>query len=176
MADGTTLQVFRTRGLAWRSARLRRFYAVLDEQDRVDKGLKPKRGVGRRIRREGPPKDGILLPPHGVARWMVSQAWLREMEEMCPDLTDVLRQLIVDPVEPEPELARLMLGPEGSEDEMVQQQQQQLLLQQQQQTQQQPQLPMNVYAHVSDTSYSLYNALQPIDEYGAASHLSYFAS
>ena len=32
-----TVQVFRTRGLAWRSARLLRMYAVLDTQDKLDK-------------------------------------------------------------------------------------------------------------------------------------------
>ncbi|KAI0698555.1 hypothetical protein C8T65DRAFT_581790 [Cerioporus squamosus] len=143
--SGETVQVFRTRGLQWRSSRLRRFYAVLDEQDRFDKSLKPKRGVGRRERREGLPKDGFFLPPKGVARWMVSRRWLQETAAMRPDVIDILRELIVDPAEPETELAQLMLGPEYSDEE-----------------QDQAQLATNLYAHVSDTSYSLHNALQPV--------------
>lgn len=142
---GESVQVFRTRGFRWRSSRLRRFYAVLDEQDRFDKGLKPKRGVGRRERREGPPKEGLLLPPKGVARWMVSRRWIQETAAIRPDLIDILRDLIADPTEPEPELAQLMLGPEYSDDE-----------------QDHAQPAPNVYAHVSDTSYSLHNALQPV--------------
>ncbi|KAI0774162.1 hypothetical protein C8Q74DRAFT_1368666 [Fomes fomentarius] len=142
----TTVEVFRTRGLPWRSARLRRFYAVLDEQDRFEKSAKPKRGVGRRVRREGLPKDGLFLPPKGVARWMVSRKWRQEAEAMRPDLVDVLRDLIVDPVEPEPEVAQMMLGPEDSEGE----------------DQNQAPAATRFYAHVSDTSYSLYNALEPV--------------
>ncbi len=145
--DGaTTVEVFRTRGLPWRSARLRRFYTVLDEQDRFEKSAKPKRGVGRRVRREGLPKDGLFLPPKGVARWMVSRKWRQETEAMRPDLVDALRDLIVDPVEPEPEVAQMMLGPEDSEEE----------------DQNQAPAPTSFYAHVSDTSYSLYNALEPV--------------
>ena len=141
-----TVQAFRTRGLSWRSARLLRFYAILDNQDRIDKSFKPKRGVGRRVRREGPPKEGFFLPPKGVARWMVSRKWIREMEAVRPDLADILRELIVEPAEPEAEDARTLLGPdEGSDDEAVQAQPQAVF-----------------YGHVSDTSYSLYNALQPV--------------
>ncbi|TBU32889.1 hypothetical protein BD311DRAFT_749918 [Dichomitus squalens] len=141
-----TMQVFRTRGLSWRSSRLLRFYAILDNQDRIDKSFRPKRGVGRRVRREGPPKDGFFLPPKGVARWMVSQKWIREMEAVRPDLTDILRELVVDPAEPEAEDARILLGPDETSDEEV--------------VQAQPQAAY--YGHVSDTSYSLYNALQPV--------------
>ena len=64
---------------------------------------------------------------------------------MRPDLGDVLQELIVDPTEPEADVARIMLGPECSDDE-----------------QEQVASAVNVYAHVSDTSYSLYNALQPV--------------
>ncbi|KAI0677131.1 hypothetical protein C8Q78DRAFT_68348 [Trametes maxima] len=137
--------VFRTRGPSWRSARLLRYYAVLDEQDRHEKSLKPKRGIGRRVRREGPPKDGFSLPPKGVARWMVSQKWLRETEEMRPDLAVALRDAIVDEVEQESELTQALLGGEDSEDESNR-----------------GPPAAEVHAHVSDTSYSLQNALQPI--------------
>ncbi|KAI0650325.1 hypothetical protein C8Q79DRAFT_1006604 [Trametes meyenii] len=139
------VQVFRTRGPSWRSARLLRYYAVLDDQDRHEKSMKPKRGIGRRLRREGPPKDGFSLPPKGVARWMVSRKWLRETEEMRPDLAVTLRDTIVDEVDQESEVTQALLGGEESEDES---------------TRGPPQA--EVHAHVSDTSYSLQNALQPI--------------
>ncbi|KAI0638065.1 hypothetical protein C8Q77DRAFT_1153750 [Trametes polyzona] len=143
--DGEKVQVFRTRGPSWRSARLRRYFAVLDDHDRAEKSFKPKRGVGRRVRREGPPKDGLFLPPKGIVRWMVSRRWLQETEATRPDLVDTLRELIVDVVEQETEVTRVLLGSEESEDEAQQG------------------LPgPDAYAHVSDTSYSLQNALQPV--------------
>ncbi|KAI0775916.1 hypothetical protein BD413DRAFT_491100 [Trametes elegans] len=142
--NGEKVQVFRTRGPPWRSARLLRYYAILDGQDRLEKSMKPKRGLGRRDRREGLPKDGLFLPPKGVARWMVSRRWLQETEAMRPDLVDVFRELLVD-VQDESELARVMLGSEQSDEE----------------AEQEPP-PTDVYAHVSDTSYSLHNALQPV--------------
>ncbi|KAI0750685.1 hypothetical protein C8Q80DRAFT_524321 [Daedaleopsis nitida] len=143
--DGEPVQAFRTRGLVWRSARLRRFYAVLDEQDRFDKSGRPKRGLGRRVRREGPPKDGIFLPPKGVARWMVSRRWMQEMAAMRPDLADSLRELVVDPEEAEPPEVLLMLGPQEASDE-----------------EDMGAAPATFCGHVSETSYSLHNALQPI--------------
>ncbi|KAI0327783.1 hypothetical protein GY45DRAFT_1327227 [Cubamyces sp. BRFM 1775] len=143
--DGEKVQVFRTRGPSWRSARLVRYYAILDDQDRLEKSMKPKRGIGRRIRREGPPKDGLFLPPKGVARWMVSRRWLQETEAMRPDLVDALRDLVVDDAEQETEVTRVMLGAEESEDEATQ-----------------GALAPEAYAHISDTSYSLHNALQPV--------------
>ncbi|KAI0832305.1 hypothetical protein BC628DRAFT_1485768 [Trametes gibbosa] len=142
--DGEKVQAFRTRGPSWRSARLLRFFAILDNHDRVEKSLKPKRG-GRRVRREGPPKDDLFLPPRGVARWMVSRRWLQDTEAARPDLVETLRELIVDTVDEETEITRVLLGAEDSEDDATQV------------------LPMpDVYAHISDTSYSLHNALQPI--------------
>ncbi|KAH9899989.1 hypothetical protein C8Q73DRAFT_817496 [Cubamyces lactineus] len=143
--DGEKVQVFRTRGPSWRSARLLRYYAILDDQDRLEKSMKPKRGIGRRIRREGPPKDGLFLPPKGVARWMVSRRWIQETESMRPDLVDALRELVVDVAEQETEVTRVMLGAEESEDEATQ-----------------GTLAPDAYAHISDTSYSLHNALQPV--------------
>ncbi|KAI0375523.1 hypothetical protein BV20DRAFT_959504 [Pilatotrama ljubarskyi] len=143
--NGEKVQVFRTRGPSWRSARLRRYYAILDEQDRIEKSMKPKRGLGRRVRREGPPKEGLFLPPKGVAPWMVSKRWLQETEMTRPDLADALRELIVDVDEQENEVARVILGEDESEDESAQ-----------------GPPAAEVYAHVSDTSYSLQNALQPL--------------
>ncbi|KAI9066763.1 hypothetical protein FKP32DRAFT_1589288 [Trametes sanguinea] len=142
--NGEKVQVFRTRGPSWRSTRFLRYLAILDEQDRIDKGLKPKRGVGRRIRREGPPKEGLFLPPKGLAPWMVSRRWLQETETMRPDLVGSLRELFTEVVQQESEVTRVMLGDE-SEDESAQEP-----------------TSTEIYAHVSDTSYSLHNALQPI--------------
>ncbi|CDO71324.1 hypothetical protein BN946_scf184908.g82 [Trametes cinnabarina] len=143
--NGEKVQVFRTRGPSWRSTRFLRYLAILDEQDRIDKGLKPKRGVGRRVRREGPPKEGLFLPPKGVARWMVSRRWLQETEAMRPDLVGSLRELVADVQELENEVARVMLGAEESDDESAQEPS-----------------AAEVYAHVSDASYSLHNALEPV--------------
>ncbi|KAI9001122.1 hypothetical protein BD414DRAFT_473648 [Trametes punicea] len=143
--NGEKVQIFRTRGPSWRSARLLRYFAILDEQDRIEKSMKPKRGLGRRIRREGPPKDGLFLPPKGVAPWMVNRRWLQETEAMRPDLVGTLRELIVDVPEQESEIARVMLGIEENEDEASQ-----------------GPPSADVYAHVTDTSYSLHNALQPV--------------
>lgn len=142
--NGDRVQTFQTRGPSWRSARLLRYYGVLDAHDRVEKSVKPKRGAAR-VRREGPPKDGLFLPPKGVARWMVSRRWLQEIETTRPDLVEVLRGLIVDVTEPESEIAHVMLGSEESEDEAAD-----------------GPPPPDVYAHVTDTSYSLQNALQPV--------------
>ncbi|KAL7282323.1 hypothetical protein ACG7TL_003793 [Trametes sanguinea] len=142
--NGEKVQVFRTRGPSWRSTRFLRYLAILDEQDRIDKGAKPKRGVGRRIRREGPPKEGLFLPPKGLAPWMVSRRWLQETETLRPDLVGSLRELFTEVVQQESEVTRVMLGDE-SEDESAQEP-----------------TSAEVYAHVSDTSYSLHNALQPV--------------
>lgn len=75
---GTTF--FRIRGFPWRSLRLQRFFDALDEEDKVDNTQRPRRGVGRRERIRGPAKEGILVPPKGVASWMISKGWVRMME------------------------------------------------------------------------------------------------
>lgn len=141
---GPPVAAFRTRGPPWRSARLRRLYMVLDDHARLEKSGKPRRGLGRRKRHDGPPKDGLALPPKGVARWMVSKRWLRETEATRTDVAETLREHFVDPVEPELLAAQEMLGPEDSEVE------------------EQTHSNALLYGHVSDTSYSLYNALQPV--------------
>ncbi|KAH9918227.1 uncharacterized protein BXZ73DRAFT_92280 [Epithele typhae] len=136
---------FRTRGPPWRSSRLRRFYGILDDQDRVEKAAKPKRGAGRRVRRDGPPKDGLVLPPKSVVRWMVSKRWIREVEASRPEMLAIIEGHIVERTEPESELVYFMLGPDDSDTEMDQ-----------------ATAAPAIYGHVSETSYSLYNALQPI--------------
>ncbi|KAJ7781084.1 hypothetical protein B0H16DRAFT_1497024 [Mycena metata] len=86
----------RTRGYDWRSTRLLRFYAVLDEEDSADASARPKRGVGRRERFIGPHKEGFHLPPKGVASWMVSRRWVFASQVGHPDLGDALRELVFD--------------------------------------------------------------------------------
>lgn len=91
------MPILRTRPYAWRSLRLVRFYGTLDEEEKADKIDKPKRGVGRKERRTGPPKDGFQLPPSGVASWMISKRWLACTQAVHPDLPDVLSRLLDDP-------------------------------------------------------------------------------
>jgi hypothetical protein len=85
------------RGIPWRSNRLLKFYSVLDEDDRLDKSMKPKRGVGRRDRNEGPPKDGLTFPPSGIASWMISRRWLREVQMAHPEVLRAVQELVFDP-------------------------------------------------------------------------------
>lgn len=93
-----SVPVVRMRGLPWRSVRLLRFYAHLDEDEKVDKTLKSKRPQARTKERcLGPPKDGFHLPPKGVASWMISQRWFREARDAHPDLGEILKGLVVDP-------------------------------------------------------------------------------
>ncbi len=90
------VQVLRVRGLPWRSTRLLRFFATLDEEDKVDKSTKPKRGLGRKERCLGPPKEGFFMPPKGVASWMVSRRWVRDMvtSGIRPQLENELRKVV----------------------------------------------------------------------------------
>ncbi|KAF5388452.1 hypothetical protein D9615_000536 [Tricholomella constricta] len=89
--------VLRTRGFHWRSTRLKRFYGILDDEERADKFLMPKRGVGRKERCTGPPKEEFLLPPKRVATWMISRQWIKASQMQYPDLPDVLATLVEDP-------------------------------------------------------------------------------
>jgi len=89
--------ILRTRTYPWRSSRLIRFYGTLDEEEKADKADKPKRGVGKKERRTGPPKDGFYLPPSGVASWMISKRWLAATQAAHSDLPDVLSRLLDDP-------------------------------------------------------------------------------
>ncbi|KAI0068808.1 hypothetical protein BV25DRAFT_1874039 [Artomyces pyxidatus] len=85
------------RGMPWRSTRLLRFFSILDEDDLLDKSAKPKRGVGRHDRNEGPPKDGFSMPPKGVSSWMISRRWLHDMQLSHPELLDLVKDLMTDP-------------------------------------------------------------------------------
>ncbi|EGN93014.1 hypothetical protein SERLA73DRAFT_190145 [Serpula lacrymans var. lacrymans S7.3] len=87
----------RVRGFPWRSTRLQRFFDMLDEEETFDKTLKPKRGTGRKERCAGPMKDGFLLPPKGVANWMISRRWMNQMRISQCDVLDLLRDAVIDP-------------------------------------------------------------------------------
>ncbi|KAJ6628778.1 hypothetical protein B0H10DRAFT_1777225 [Mycena sp. CBHHK59/15] len=106
----------RTRGYAWRSSRLLEFYAALDIEEKADASGRPKRGVGRRERFMGPPKEGFHLPPKGVASWMLSKRWLSSVQAEHPDLPNLLNNIVVDP--PGFDWTRFFeLGPETDESE-----------------------------------------------------------
>jgi hypothetical protein len=82
-----------TRGYAWRSQRLIRFYAILD----IEAPSKLKRGVGKKERQTGPLKEGFHLPPKGIASWMISKRWMKAAQQEHHDLPNVLRRLIEEP-------------------------------------------------------------------------------
>jgi len=88
---------FRTRGYSWRSKRLLRFYAILDEEiENLDANpTKRKRGSGKRERRSGPVKDAFSHPPEGVSRWMLSKRWYRESKAKYPDFEVLMGKLVV---------------------------------------------------------------------------------
>ena len=84
----------RTRGYAWRSSRLIRFYHALDREEMSDKSMKPKRGAGKRDRIPGPNKENDVLPPKGVATWMISRRWLKRTRISHPEVAQALDNLI----------------------------------------------------------------------------------
>ncbi len=95
--QGDTKEKILIRGIPWRSSRLLKFYSVLDEDERLDKSMKPKRGVGRRDRNDGPPKDSLTFPPKGVASWMISRGWLRGVQMAHPEVLRAVQELVDDP-------------------------------------------------------------------------------
>ncbi|KAH0839921.1 hypothetical protein J3R83DRAFT_873 [Lanmaoa asiatica] len=94
---GTRTTLFRLRGFPWRSLRLQRFFDALDEEDKADNAQRPRRGVGRRERFPGPPQEGILVPPKGVASWMISKQWIRMMDASHAEVLAMLKEVVVDP-------------------------------------------------------------------------------
>ncbi|TFY61592.1 hypothetical protein EVJ58_g4419 [Rhodofomes roseus] len=90
----TRPKALRIRGLPWRSLRLQRFYALLDEEDQADKSNKPKRGSGRKERHVGPDKGPHILPPAGTLGWMVSKRWIRQLQCTRADLAQAAMTLI----------------------------------------------------------------------------------
>jgi hypothetical protein len=101
--------------LPWRSKRLVAFFAMLDARHDVHIKDLPKRGVGRRARVDGQPRDAGRMPPRGVQRWMISKKWWRETEVEVKDLETVLDKS--GPGEDELDLGALGLADE-SEDEV----------------------------------------------------------
>jgi hypothetical protein len=119
--------IYRTRGCLWRSSRLTRFYYILDNEDKADRLTRPKRGVGRKGRYPGPPKDGFHLPPDGVATWMISKRWIKASQMRYTDLSNLLSKLVNDP--PGFNWDQFdVLGDESGEDELQTFQPQQSLL------------------------------------------------
>lgn len=97
--SGTRTTFFRIRGFPWRSLRLQRFFDALDEEDRVDNTQRPRRGVGRKERFPGRVKEGILIPPKGVASWMISKRWMEMMEgSHGGEVVGLLKEVVVEPV------------------------------------------------------------------------------
>ena len=90
--------ILRSQGYAWRSTRLLRFFSALDEEEKADISAKPKRGVGRKERRVGPPKGEFRLPPQGIATWMISRRWYKASLSIYSDLPETLNKLVVDPL------------------------------------------------------------------------------
>lgn len=136
----------RTRGYLWRSLRLISFYNALDGEEKTDKSTKPKRGLGKKERIVGPPKDGFQLPPKGVAAWMISKRWIADNQMTHPDLHTVLDKLVLNPPGYNDYGERLLALGDESEDEQ---------LQTMQNIPQHHEIPQQHYS----TSYSLHNAL-----------------
>ncbi|KAG2152389.1 hypothetical protein BD769DRAFT_1594227 [Suillus cothurnatus] len=88
----------RVRGFPWRSTRLLRFFDILDDYDKVDSSQKPRRGIGRRERFHGLPKEGLILPPKGVATWMISKRWISVMQASHLEVLSGLKDIVLDPV------------------------------------------------------------------------------
>ncbi|KAF5322294.1 hypothetical protein D9619_000507 [Psilocybe cf. subviscida] len=96
-ATQVKVDICRSRGPAWRSGRLVNFYKVLEDNKVVDPNVRPKGGVGKkRPRRAGPPKAEFILPPKGVAPWMVSRRWVEKARKTYADLDSVLGKLVAD--------------------------------------------------------------------------------
>lgn len=94
---GSRTSLLRIRRLSWRSTRLQRFFDILDEEDKADSSQKPRRGVGRKERSHGPPKEGVFLPPEGVATWMISKRWISEMQVSNLEVLSGLKDIALDP-------------------------------------------------------------------------------
>lgn len=95
---GSRTTSLRVRGFPWRSTRLLRFFDILDDYDKADSSQKPRRGVGRRERFHGLPKEGLILPPKGVATWMISKRWISVMQASHLEALSSLKDVVLDPV------------------------------------------------------------------------------
>jgi hypothetical protein len=156
--------VFKTHGYAWRSSRLLRFYTILDDEEKSDSASKPKRGVGKKERQVGPNKEEFILPPKGVATWMISRRWYKTSLITHKDLPQALEKLIDDPdgfnwdhfhdlgdesVDEDEVSARLQQQQQQQQQQLLQQQQQQQFhFSMQQQQWQQPMPLQPIHPHV----------------------------
>ncbi|KAG2056287.1 hypothetical protein BDR06DRAFT_880491 [Suillus hirtellus] len=95
---GSRTTSLRVRGLPWRSTRLLRLFDILDNHEKADNSQKPRRGVGRKERFRGLPKEGLVLPPKGVATWMISKRWISVMQASHLEVLSSLKDVILDPV------------------------------------------------------------------------------
>ncbi|KAG1815554.1 uncharacterized protein BJ212DRAFT_1357225 [Suillus subaureus] len=98
MVVGSRTTSLRVRGFPWRSTRLVRFFDILDDYDKADGSQKPRRGIGRRERFHGLPKEGLILPPKGVATWMISKRWISVMQASHLEVLSSLKDIVLDPV------------------------------------------------------------------------------
>lgn len=83
------------RCLAWRSSRLQKLYELIDDREEFERSQKPRRGVGRKDRRLGQPKDGNPLPPSGVLKWMVSKKWFRDSQSRSTHIASILKDSVL---------------------------------------------------------------------------------
>ena len=116
-AQGNQRALFlRVRYQAWRSARLRRLYQLIDARYEEEYTRKPKRGSGRMDRRTGLPKEGNPAPPLGTLKWMVSNKWQREVRASGTQLASVLDTILKENDE-ETLNAIAVLGPDSDSED-----------------------------------------------------------
>ena len=106
------------RYLAWRSSRLQRLFQVLDEKEEAERTQMPKRGIGRRVRRLGPPKAGDPPPPAGITRWMVSKKWLEGSRSKSGLYSSVVQTIVDNPEGLEVSREIASLGEESDDESM----------------------------------------------------------
>lgn len=93
--DDENTMFLRTHGYAWRSTRLLRLYYTLDQEEISEKSSRPRRGIGKKDRVPGSPKEDSLLPPKDVQTWMISKRWLRATLRTHPDLLQHIDSLLI---------------------------------------------------------------------------------
>lgn len=86
--------VLYAQGYAWRSRRLLCLYSVLDIEAAADGEPQTRR---KKTRIAGRHKEGLYLPPKGVASWMISRRWLSDLQTTNPDSLQQVYAAIEDP-------------------------------------------------------------------------------
>ncbi|THV08392.1 hypothetical protein K435DRAFT_958967 [Dendrothele bispora CBS 962.96] len=148
---------FRTHGYAWRSTRLTAFFSILDQEDSAAASSQAKRGVGRTGRVVGSVREGLHLPPKGVASWMISKRWLSDTRGKPPDFHSHVEKLIEDPLGFDWNSFH-ELGEESEDEQLVQQQQQHqpaMMNMAPNHQMQSVQMPMAQYTTTSSLHYAL---------------------